>query len=549
MDLQIDDLLALDQDLVDQVQQEAIQEIQEAFPEVDLGRGVLQGVVIHLFSVLMAALETRYIRAGRSASLLAIGEDPTLADDATVDKVLSNYRIARQPGEAAAGQMTVVVDSLIPVTVPAGAVFSAGGVRFAPQAAYAARTSAASVVSDTDRVLGPLGDGTYSFTIPVRALDVGSRGALRRAARMEPETRLPHFVAAYADGDFSGGWDAESNADLLRRLQEGIATKAWSNRASIDAMIRAEPAFARILHTSIVGFGDPEMVRDQHTIFPVSLGGRCDIYARTAQLPLSTTFPMECTLVGKTADGGVWQFSLGRDDLPGFYMIDRVAPPDASPADSGYRVVSDVRGFDATGPGWMPDVESAIEAAYSPLQTGTFQFLDTDGGEAGLTEYVGLRTYSVSVLHMPQLGDLQAFVGGRPARGPGGDVLVKAPVPCFLSVAFSVRKRATVAAPDTGPMRDAIVDFVNTLGFIGQLHASGIAGVVRDHLPAGAAMSAVDMFGRIRRPDGAWRNVRSTEVLAVPSEPEVMSTGRTVVFILAPEDVAISVVDVEMDNA
>lgn len=549
MDLFVDDLLSLDQDLVDQVQQEMAQKLQEAFPDADLGRGVLHDVVLHLWGVMASALESRYDRARRSQSLLAISEDPTLADPAVVDAVLSNYRIYRQPGEAAAGQMTVVVDSLTPVTVPAGAVFAAGGVRFAPEAAYAARISAATVVSATDRVLRPLGDGNYAFTIPVRALDVGSRGALRRATRMEPEARPPHFVAAYAEGDFSGGWDAESNAELVRRLQEGIATKAWSNRASIDAMLREQPAFARILHTSIIGFGDPEMVRDQHTVFPVSLGGRCDLYVRTAQLPLSTTIQVPCTLVRKTADGGVWQFSLGRDTLPGFYMIDRVAPLDAAPDDSGYQVVQDVRSFDVTGPGWFPDIEDPIEAAYSAYQAGTFQFLDTDGDADALVENSSQATYSVSVSHMPQVGEIQAFVGARATRGPGGDVLVKAPVPCFTSVSFSIRKRATAAAPALGPIAAAVASMVNTLGFAGQLHASSIAGVVRDFLPTGAALSAIDMFGRIRRPDGEWRMVRSTEMLVVPSDPSEMSTGRTVAFILAPEDVAIDVVDVEMDNA
>jgi hypothetical protein len=545
VDLYVDNLTDLDPDLVDQVQQELIQKLQEAFPEADIGRGVLHDVVLHLMSVLGAALETRYDRLRRAQSLWAIEQDPTLADDATVDAVLSNYRITRQLGAAATGQMTVVIDAAVPVTIPAGATYGAGGVAFAPERAYAARTSAATVTSDTDRVLRPLGDGTYAFTIPIRALAVGTRGALRRGARLEPEVRLPHFVAAYAEGDFSGGWDPESNADLVRRLQEGIATRAWSNRASIDALIRADDRFARILHTAIIGFGDPEMTRDRHTVFPIALGGRCDLYARTAQVPLSTTLTIACTFVRRTAAGTVWQFSLGRADLPGFYLIDRVAPIDAAPTDSGYALTSDIRGFDLTGMDWAPDIEDPVEAAYSAYQTGTFQFLDTDADTADLVENVTLRDYAVAVAHMPQIGDLQAFIGARAVRAPGGDVLVKAPVPCFTSISFVIGKRATVSAPPLEPIRAAVVELVNTLGFAGRLHASSIAGVVRDYLPAGAVLTGLDLFGRIRRPDGTWRPIRSPEALVVPAEPELLMTPRTVVFILDPADVAIDVIDLE----
>jgi hypothetical protein len=556
MDLSITGLLSLDQDQVDQAEQQLIEALQEAFPEADLRGGVLDDVVLHLGAVIQAAFRQRVVDPlRRSSSLLAIAQDPTLADDDTVDRVLSNFLIARQPGEAAAGQITVIFDSPAPATIPAGAVYTAGAARFASTAAWAGRVDAATVSSDTDRVLRPMGDGTYAMTVPVTALEAGSSGTLRRGTRLVPEVRPPHFVAAYAEGDFSGGYDPESNADLLRRLQEGIAAKAWSNRVTIDAMIRAQAPFARVLQTSVVGAGDPEMIRDRHTIFPVSLFGRCDLYARTAALPLSVTLEVECTLVSRTAQAApcpvasTWQFSLGRDVVPGFYLVDRVAPPGASPSDSGYAIVDDVRGIDTSGGAWAPDIEDWTEAAYSPYQATTIRFVDTDTPTEDLVEGTSRAIYAVSVLAMPQLAELQAFIGGRDVRGPGGDVLVKAPIPCFLSVGFDVRKRATVTVPDVGIIAAAVASWVNTRGFAGQLHASGVAAVATAFLPDGAALSAIDLFGRIRRPDGTWSHVRSDEVLVVPHEPWAMVGPRTVAFILDPVDVAISVVDVEMDDA
>ena len=66
MDLYIDDLLSLDPELVGQIQDEMTQKLSEAYPEIDLQRGVLHDVALHLGSVILAALETRIDRVRRS---------------------------------------------------------------------------------------------------------------------------------------------------------------------------------------------------------------------------------------------------------------------------------------------------------------------------------------------------------------------------------------------------------------------------------------------------------------------------------------------------
>jgi hypothetical protein len=53
------------------------------------------------------------------------------------------------------------------------------------------------------------------------------------------------------------------------------------------------------------------------------------------------------------------------------------------------------------------------------------------------------------------------------------------------------------------------------------------------------------MFGRIRRPDGTADFVRDNTILRLPSDYQRLVTGRTTVFLTAPEDVAVSVVSVD----
>jgi hypothetical protein len=539
------DLRTLDPILVGQMQAQASQRMAEAFPELDRKRGVIHDIVLYLMSVLGAEQRTRIDLWRLSSSLLAIAQDPQLRDDEVVDAALSNYRVVREPGSAASGPVTIVLDSLAPVVVSAGAAFDAQGVRVATEAAYAARLNQATVAGDTDRVLRPLGDGTYAFTVPLRATTVGVAGMLRRAARLTPVNPIPHFVRAYVESDFRGGFDPETNADLLAKLQAGLAVKAWSNRVTIDAALRDMPAFRRILQTSIVGAGDPEMLRDKHGLLPVAMFGRVDLYARTQELPSSVTLIKAATLVRKTADGGIWQFSLAADDAPGFYAVERVGPAGGPNDDFGYEIVSDERGVDLDFPGFVPDIVQPVEATYSRYQTATIRFLDTETPIDDLAENMAIANYSVSVSTMPLIAEMQAAVSSRSFGTPAGDVLVRAPVPCVTAISFTIRKRASTPMPDVDTLAVDIAGLVNSLGFPGQLHASLLADLIQDRLPDGAYVGAIDMHGIVRRPDLTLRRIRSTEVLVVPDEPERTVTGRTVTFLLDPRAVGISVIDID----
>jgi len=497
-----------------------------------------------------------------SSSLQAISQNPQLSDDTIVDVALSNFRITREPGTAASGTITIVLNALVPVVIPADNQFSSGGIIFTPGLAYAARLSADTATTATDRVLRPVGDGTYAFSIPVTAQDTGSAGMLRRGAGLTTLDPIPYFNRAFAESDFTGGFDPETNAEMIARLQSGLAAQAWSNRVTIDASIRAMPEFARILQMSIIGAGDAEMLRDKHTIMPIANFGRVDLYVRTQDLPLSQAIydpptssvpaptTKTATLIQKTAEGGIWQFSIGSADAPGFYQVDRVGPIQTAQDDAGYEVIGDVRGIDLNYPGFVPDIVLPIEAVYSRYQAATIQFLDTDTPVANLVENESTAAYYVTVLGMPLIAELQDTVSGRSFGAPAGDALAKAPIPCFLTISFNINKRASVVVdqPTIDGICISVAQLVNSLGFPGQLYASLISDLVQQQLPDGAYLGAIDMFGTIRRPDGSLRRIRSTEVLVIPDEPSLMVTPRTVAFILDPLAVGVSVIDADMPD-
>ena len=548
--LDVLDLTTIDPALVDQMQQQLSERMAERFPELETKRGVIHDIVLYLTAILGAEQRTRMELLRESSSLLAISQNPTLSDETIVDNALSNFRLTREPGAPATGTITIALNVLSPIVVPASNRFTSGGMIFTPGQAYAVRINDATITSATDRVLRPLFDGTYAFSIPVTATDTGSDGMLRRGAGLTTLDPLPYFDRAYAESDFSGGFDPETNADMIAKLQGGMAAQAWSNRVTIDASLRAMEEFSRILQTSIIGAGDPEMLRDKHTVMPVANFGRVDLYARTQALPSSITLTKTATLVQTTTSGGIWQLSIDAADAPGFYVVDRVGPVLGPQDDAGYEVTAEERGVNLDFPGFVPDIVATVEAVYSRYQAATIRFLDTDTPVADLIENQTQADYSVSLLTMPLIAEMQDTVSGRSFGAPAGDVLVKAPIPCFLSISFDIRKRATVVVdqPTIAGICTSSAQLVNSLGFPGQLHASLLAELIQDQLPEGAYLGAIDMFGTIRRPDGTLRRIRSTEVLIIPDEPGNMVTSRTVTFLLDSRDVGVSVVDVDMPD-
>jgi hypothetical protein len=544
------DLNELDVATVQNLQDQLAQLLREKYPQIDLTRGVVHDVDLMLGATISTVSLSEIQTVEDSMSLISIEANPALADPAITDAVLSNFGLTRLSGAPASGQVTVLIDTSIPVVIPIGPVFTINGAVFQTSQAYAVRENASQVTSISDLVLTALPNNQYAFSVPVTAVDVGLLGMVKRGAIAVPTFAIPHYVASYAESDFIGGVDPENNAALVARMQAGIAAKTIGGRANIDALIHEQSAFAAMLQVSVIGAGDEEMIRDQHTIFPISIFGRADIYVRTAGLPALLAIGKQAVLVAKVPGGSTWQFPIAADEMPGFYEVSNVNLPDDPPNYAGFDITSDVRGFDlsAIDPSWAPDIVNVIEAVYTPYQTAIIQFFDTRTDVTALP--LGTTApYTVSISVLPQLADLQSFMA-RDIRSPGGDVLIKAPIPCFLSVSFEVRRSAVMTPPNIPAIQNAVSSTVNALGFCGRLNASTIINAVANLIPQGAALGPIDMFGRVRLPDGEEVFLRDMffTMIEAPDRPDVMTSGRTMCYFLPPASVAVAdrIVDVPL---
>lgn len=544
MALQVTNLAEVDTARTAQLLTLFTQLMQEKYPNIELSRGVFHDLVLYFSSVLNAAVQENIDRVLQSNSLLNLTQNPALADDTLVDKVLSNYNLTRLTGSAAAGEAVVIANQLVTTRVTTSIPFFANGVEFRPTRDFTGILPTAAVTDAGDKPLLPVGDGTYAFTINLQAVTTGKAGNITRGTKLLPAASPANVNDVYAAADFISGTDALTNEEYIARLPAGLAAKTIGGRKSFVATLKSQADFANARHFSIVGYGDPEQKRDQHSLFPVSGGGRVDIYTQTSPTAQQVDHLMRATYIrpvdtGDALAGTVWQITIPKNQAPGFYDVLRVAKPNDA-ANTGYEITTKTRGYNFAGIAYVPDIRTMEEAEFTRYKTMTFQFIDVDTPSTGLVPGQSGATYAVTTIGLPLIGSMQDFLSAADTRCRLADVVVKAAVPCFTTIAFKVLKNANELDPDFDAIKTAIVEAVSNIGFTGQLHASTISGAAQKFLTGQQAIGKIDMFGKILRPDGTVAYVRDFSRLEIPDDAARMVSPRTTVFLTSVSDVSVA---------
>lgn len=541
-DLSITSINDLDSDAIAQAENFLKTFLAEEYPSMDLSEGrVLRDLLIRPAAIFHVLNNANLDAERRSHSLQAINADPALADDDIVDDVLSNFLITRAAGTKATGQITIIISSLLTTSIQQGTVFTANGLDYVTTQTFIGVTEADAVISSQQKLITLRSDGTYAFTIPVEAEAAGSAYQVRRNTRFTMSPAPGNLIDAVAAEDFTGGADTETNSELVGKLAAGITPSVFSGRSQIDALVRSE--VSETVAVSIVGFGDAEMLRDKHNLFEIACGGKADIWAKTRRLPESLSVDVEATLVD--ADTKLFQFSIGRDVAPGFYVVEGVFPEDAPEDYGSLEITGETRGLDLSQDSneFVPTVAGIVEGAYSRYQTSVIQFKSPDTDVTAMIEGTSKASFKVNVLYLPDIKTLQEKAVDRGSRNPQADYLVRAPVPAFVALSLKVQYPADDEVPDDSAIKQAIVDRVNGLGFeTGRLPASIIHDAV--HNAAGNSVivvSPLDFFCQIRRPDGTVITIRDPDGITVPDEPTRGVTSRTTVFFLEIEGVDIAI--------
>ena len=151
------------------------------------------------------------------------------------------------------------------------------------------------------------------------------------------------------------------------------------------------------------------------------------------------------------------------------------------------------------------------------------------------------QTYDIRVINSNYIKELQDYLGSRDIRCFGADVLLKAPIPCFVQISMTVNKTAGDVDPDVSAMKNSIAAVVNGTGFIGRLDSSRILEATAGYIQNNISITDLNLLGRILTPDYGTTWLRSDDSLIVPTTAGPMVSAKTVQFFVSPEDISISV--------
>ena len=542
--------MSLEISTIDELSEEQVAEIfgvlknliQDAHPSVDLRRGVFHDLVLYLNSVLNATVRENIKKVQQAQSILQIEQNPEIATDEVVDQVLSNYGITRDTGAQATGFILFTLTTKLKTRFLADTIYAANGATFSLLRDFFVVGSEEEVLGDDYRVMDQAEDGTLTVILPAYALTPGSVGNIPAGTALVTPVILDNVLGVFAAADFVGGRAADTNTDYLRKVKAGMSAKTIGGKNSYEAFLRAQPGFSDIMHTSVVGAGDPEQLRDQHSIIPISGGGKVDLYVQTKQTVQKKVHIVDAVYVGESAEGTLWQINISRDLAPGYYYFEGVAPAGISdPFSSLYEITSDFRITNVFGLDFRPDIANYAESAYSRYQAGYVIFEDPNTLSAGLDLNATKRKYQLVSVSMPDIREVTEVMTAAENRPRATDILVRAAVPCFTKIAVSINTSGSdVLTPDEIlEAKNSIVSAVSSVGFSGALHATKIAQALTPYLNSKQNIEQISMFGKIRKPSGVFGYASASDVLRVPNDPAGGVTKNTTAFLTTVADIDI----------
>ncbi len=538
------DIAGLTEDAYETAVAAAVDLVRAKHPDLDLRKGTaVRSLVIEPAALLDASAADTVNRLRTAMSLKAMAREATVPRE-DADAVLSNFGMELGGGAKATGRVRVNLTGVDPVTIRAGIVFQTeAGVKFA-----VTKTTRADVdpASDEEAIISA-NDGTYYFTVPVEAEEVGAGGNIQQGHALTTSVLVTNFASAEAFSDFSGGEDGESVASAMARIPSALAYRGMTNELSVRAMLSA--AFSdksAIKAVSCVGHRDRAQLRDKHNPLGVSVGGRVDVYVRLFDAP----GVVSCTATLQRTESGRGRLTL--PDYPGFYAVKYVGPS-AEPSRQG-SLQYELRRTSVAGATEAHDFDvsaDGCETAWSAYQSGYVDVTWHDDSVAVMpvapppqeAQALAGRSYKVDLYWTPGIAELQKIADGASTRNVAADYVVRSPAICLVSMTAAVRMKGGSAATES-ELADKVAAYVNGRSFVERLTRSELANVLLQSGAESVDLSTGGMYlgGRVCGADGAWYYL-SGDALDLNSiaEDRAMITSGTTVFAAEPGSIQITI--------
>lgn len=488
----------------------------EQNPDADIAPGTaLNELIIKFAATLHNPIKNDLDDLHQASAIKDVLDSSTDTYSDVIDKVASNYNLTRDSGTKSIGKLKLVLSDKTAFTFRAGYMFTQPvlNLNYIVPSTYVITTTP---VNDNDIEM-KLDNGKYYAIIPVEAEKSGTEYQVADRTSFviaEGSVALRNFVEAKAYGNFTSGRAKETDKTLISRLYTGLANRTLLTEASIKS--RLTEGYPEFVDVSVVGANDPEMTRSKQNLFGISTLGMVDVYVRTSQ-------GVETTTITKTAtkqDDGTWLISLNYEDVPGFYRVISLLPTGSQ--DSGSLLFTPTYGYSTANLDTINVVNNVYEARFSKYQTCELSF-SYSSTESSLD-------FDLLCSYQPLIGELQDLFLTSDERIICADYLVKAALPCYVTVNLKVhRKNSTIELP-VDKIKQDIYNYINGLKFGEELHASAIVDICHNYDVRYVELP-IKLSGEIYTNRSTLIKITNSDVLTIPSKINYGVSDKTTIFV------------------
>jgi hypothetical protein len=506
--------------------------ISQTYADADVSPGsVLSELLIKLSAVIQNEQYNFIASLNQSSSIKQALDSTTDTYSPAIDLIASNYNTDRSTGKYATGKLKITVSSRGNYLVSKSVMFiqPALGLRYKVDKTY--RVSPTPDLNDGELQLKKSGE-TYFFILPVQAEKVGSEYQVSSGSifNLLPPSTIAYFTRAEAYGNFTTGLPIDTDKEVVKKIKKTLGSRRLESPAGIaNRLSEIYPTFQTL---SVCGANDPELTRAKDNIFGISTFGKADVYVRTSVGPEVKVARLEAV---KTAESS-WELTLDSDFSGGFYRVISILPASDSVLLSGaLNITETVYSYRQFQGARNNEIPKLIDARFSKYQTARIKFNYVEDLEVAEATPVGGRAdFEVAVSCQPYITEIQDLLLSDSERFACADYLVRAALPCFISLEIGlVRKRTsdTYESLNLNSLKQDIFNYINTIPFGEDLYASKIVDICHNY-DISRVNLPLSIQGNILCNDGTTIAVSGSDLLTIPTNiPKGVSKKTTLYFI------------------
>lgn len=495
--------------------------ISALMPDLDFGNGTALNDLIITPAAKIAAeeriRESNYYATYNPSSVTA----DTPAE--VVNAILARYFIDPTAGNKATGTIKIFTDAKTVQIVPAGTVFTSGGLNFVTSDNIRAVPSASMVRTSQDVVFTETTSGYY-FLVKVTAEAIGTSYNIPSGAIFDVPTSYNSITSIIASSDFSGGSDAETAVEAVGRIPERFGARTTGMASSLNKLVYDQFG---ITDSVAVYSPDSALMRAARNYVGLPVGGFCDLYIRSAVRAEKVV----TKLTGKLTDPAekLWALAVP-SEYNGIYQV-RV---------NGVLCEVNTVLIAPSNDNTVLHSEDVVFTSRQVLEVAAYSQDDTSALPVG-TE----RLFDVEITRMPLISDISTYLADA-SRKSGVDLLVRAVCPVFVTVSFTIMRKVSDPVPNVTDIKTKIISAVSELGTgINTLDGSIIVGVVQQYLGQRSYINSDSFTLEARVLDHKFHvsPIVGAKSISVAERPDDGITKDTIGFIVREEDISINVVD------